>query len=333
MTAIGRRVGRALEGALFLLVFIPLARHAPRLSRGLRPLFVWITWIALPARRRALRRTARVVLGPAPNEQALDGHGRRVLANLQAFIADVATIDRRSVHELAARTPRYEGIERVLPLLDERRAMILAGAHLGSFESSMAVLRSKSDVPVHVVYSRDSLRAFDRIRARARRHLGIVEQTVERGVETWLALREALERGEVVAILADRVLPGQRGAVLPLFGVPAQLPMGPVRLAAITGAPIVPTFSIPGADGLQTLRFEPPIHVAAADEAAESRAQRLLVDAIERAVRAAPAHWLVVDGPWIAAPTTTTLMTTAATDAAPRRVDPRAASDPRSVPL
>lgn len=325
MNAIGRRIGRAVEGALFLLLFIPLARHAPWLSRRLRPLFVWITWLALPSRRRALRRTARIVLGPAPGERELNRHGRRVMTNLQAFIADVATIDRRSVRELAARTPRYEGIERVLPLLDERRAMILAGAHLGSFESSMAVLRSKSDVPVHVVYSRDSLRAFDRIRARARRHLGIVEQTVERGVETWLALREALESGEVVAILADRVLPGQRGAVMPLFGVPARLPTGPVRLAAITGAPIVPTFSIPGADGLQTLRFEPPIYVDGGDDGAEARAQRALIDAIERAVRTAPEHWLVVDAPWASAPTTT--------DATAPRVDPRAASNPRSVPL
>jgi len=295
------RVGSLIEGALFALLLIPLARHAPALSRGLRPLFVWITWLALPARRRGLRRTARIVLGPSATSRVLDRHGRRVLANIQAFVADVATIDRRSVIELAASIDRMEGLENLLPLIQARRAVILAGAHLGSFESSIAALRAISAVPVHVVFSRDALRAFDRVRSRAREHLGIVEQPVERGVETWLALREALARGEVVAILADRLLPGQRGITVPLFDEPAMLPAGPLRLAALTGAPIVPTFAIPNDVSGATLRFDAAITIACDDRAidADHPAQRLLTQAIERAIRAAPEHWLMVTGPWV----------------------------------
>lgn len=294
-------IGKAIESALFALLLIPLARHTPWLSRAIRPLFVWATWLALPGRRRSLRRTARIVLAPEATAHDCDRHGRRVLSNIQAFIADVATIDRRSVEEMAAPIDRMEGLEHLMRLLDARSPVILAGAHIGSFESSVAALRTVSRVPVHVVFSRDALRAFDRVRSRAREHLGIIEQPVERGLETWIALREALARGEVVAILADRVVPGQRGVVVPLLGFPAELPTGPLRLAAATAAPIVPTFALPRADGRTTLRFEPAIRVPddGGTNDPDHPALRTLVRSIECAIRTAPEHWLVVDGPWI----------------------------------
>lgn len=299
--SIASRVGKMVEGALFACLLIPLARHAPRLSRTLRPCFVWATWMTLAARRDSLRRTARIVLGPAATARELDQHGRRVLTHIQDFIADVATIDRRSVAEIAAPIDHMEGLEHLMRLVKAGAPAILAGAHLGSFESSVAALRAVSDVPIHVLFSRDALRSFDRVRSRARQHLGIIEQPVERGVETWLSMREALGRGELVAILADRLIPGQRGVIVPLFDVPAELPAGAVRLAAATGAPIVPTFVLPRPDGRSTLRFEAPLSVPADACAGDTHlpTHRALAQAIERAIRAAPDHWLVVSGPWV----------------------------------
>lgn len=296
-------IGRVIEGALFGLVFIPLARLAPALSGRLRPCFASITWWLMPGRRRALRRTARMVLGPRASAADLDRHGRRVLLHLQDFIADVATIDRRSIDSLAARIRRFDGLDHLLAALRAGRGVILAGAHLGSFESAIAALRTASRVPVHVVFARDRIRAFDRARSAARRHLAMVEHPVGRGIDAWLALRDALDRGEVVAVLADRVMPGQRGATIRFFGRPATLPPGPVRLSAMTGAPIVPTFVIPSEDGGSTLRFEPPIEPDDADRAVDDHhpGQRALVAAIERAIRAAPDHWLVIEGPWVGA--------------------------------
>lgn len=294
-------IGRALEGALFSLLFIPLARHAPALSRRLRPFFASVTWWITPRYRAALRRTGRRVLGEEATALELDGHGRRVLRHLQDFIADVATIDQRTIDDLAARVSRFDGLDHLLQALRAGRGVILAGAHLGSFEGAIAALRRASRVPVHVVFARDRLRSFDRARSAARRHLEVVEHPVDGGVDTWLALRDALERGEVVAILADRVMPGQRGATLRFFGAAAHLPAGPMRLAAMTGAPVIPTFLIPGADGGGTLRFDGAIE--ANDPALsiddDHPGQRLLVIAMERAIRAAPDHWLVVNGPWI----------------------------------
>lgn len=293
-------IGRLVEGVFLACVIVPAARWLPPLSRALRPLLVRLAWIAFPRQRAAIRATSRVVLGSGATSRDVDRHARRVMRNIQDFIADVATIDRRSVSELAARSPEWDGVEQLVALVDAQRPVILASAHLGSFESAIAALRSVSAVPVHVVYARDSIGAFDRARSRARGHLGIVEQPVDRGLESWLALRDALGRGEIVTILADRCLPGQRGRWMPFLGRRGELPTGPVRLAALTGAPIIPTFSIPRPDGLATLRFEPAIEVANDGRPVDEHhpAQQALVRAMERAIRAAPEHWLVVDGPW-----------------------------------
>ncbi len=294
-------IGRRIEAALFAILLLPLARHAPAVSRRLQPFFAWVTWVCLPGRRRSLRRMARVVLGPAASPRDLDRHGRRVLRNIQAFIADVASIDRRSIDELAGRIRGFDGLDHLLGALHAGRGVIMASAHLGGFESAVAALRRLSQVPVHVAFLRDPIRAFDRQRTRARRRLGMVEHPLDGGVDAWLSLRDALQRGEVVTVLADRVMPGQRGATLRFFDRPALLPGGPVRLAGIAGAPIVPTFVVPAPDGGATLRFGPPIRVEDARRPIDDDhpAQRALVEAMERAILAAPEHWLTVDGPWI----------------------------------
>jgi predicted LPLAT superfamily acyltransferase len=53
--------------------------------------------------------------------------------------------------------------------------------------------------------------------------------------------RAHIERGEVIAVLADRVPPGQSSRVSPVdfLGGKAPLPQGPIRLAAVLGCPVL----------------------------------------------------------------------------------------------
>lgn len=54
--------------------------------------------------------------------------------------------------------------------------------------------------------------------------------------------KQALERGEIVAIHGDRLM-GSSGVKVPFLGAEAKFPIGPYVLAASTGAPIVFTFA------------------------------------------------------------------------------------------
>ena len=75
------------------------------------------------------------------------------------------------------------------------------------------------------------------------------------------ALRNALANDEAVLIQGDRVMPGQKGQAVRFFGGHILLPTGPVRLALISGAPIIPVYSVRTPEGKIRLFIEKPIVV------------------------------------------------------------------------
>jgi predicted LPLAT superfamily acyltransferase len=54
-----------------------------------------------------------------------------------------------------------------------------------------------------------------------------------------LAVRDRLEAGHLVGVLADRGLSDDRRTRLDFLGAPAWFPEGPFRMAALLGAPVV----------------------------------------------------------------------------------------------
>ena len=59
-----------------------------------------------------------------------------------------------------------------------------------------------------------------------------------------LTLKERIDAGEMVALLADRVGLGDRVVEVDLFGAPALLPAGPYWLAASLRCPVYLTFGL-----------------------------------------------------------------------------------------
>jgi lauroyl/myristoyl acyltransferase len=59
----------------------------------------------------------------------------------------------------------------------------------------------------------------------------------------WVSLKlyRLLEQGELVALQGDR-LQFDRGVSMPFFCSPATFPQGPVRIAQLSGSPVVPIF-------------------------------------------------------------------------------------------
>jgi predicted LPLAT superfamily acyltransferase len=59
-----------------------------------------------------------------------------------------------------------------------------------------------------------------------------------------LRAKECLERGEIVGILADRVYGNEPTQSVPFLGEAARFSLSPLRLARITGAPVVMVFGL-----------------------------------------------------------------------------------------
>jgi KDO2-lipid IV(A) lauroyltransferase len=107
-----------------------------------------------------------------------------------------------------------------------------------------------------------------------------------------LPIVKHLRSGGVVALQVDRAPPGLRARHVTLFGERSPIPEGPLRLAALTGAPIVPIFAARTGHRRYCVSAYPPIHLARSStpEELDAAAQRI-ADAVQEFVRRNPTQW------------------------------------------
>ncbi|UPY37591.1 acyltransferase [Sediminicoccus sp. KRV36] len=160
---------------------------------------------------------------------------------------------------LARRTENFTvqvtGLEHLEKLAAEGRGCVLLGGHLGSFEVLRHVGQG-SPVPVRpLMYRRNAgvmttlLERLDPALARAVIPLG--------EPDSMLQAREAIERGEIIGILADRAAAGDRSVVVPFLGRDAAFPAGPFIVAAMLGAPVLGFRGVCTGPRRYEVRFEP----------------------------------------------------------------------------
>ena len=230
MNAVPRR--RATE--FWLTQLFRFAGCAPRLLLWVRRPVCLLAYMVVPTMRRATLANARRVLG----ESSTNGQCRQlaldVINHFYLFCCDMGRAIRLSPEQLRARIEAIEGHERFLKARSSRRGVILVTAHMGSFETAMAAL-SAIEPRIHVVFRRDNIGEFERQRQALRSRLGIIEAALDEGFAIWPRLREAPLNNEAVLLQGDRVLPGQKGQVVPFLGGHVELPTGPVKLALASG--------------------------------------------------------------------------------------------------
>lgn len=134
---------------------------------------------------------------------------------------------------------RFGGKEHIRPHLDRGQGVLLLGAHLGSFDA-LRVLGEQDAVPVNVLmYTRHAPKINEVFRTLSP-DVDVRVIPVEPGsASTTLQIKACIDRGELVAILADRVEPGDLGRVceVDFLGEKAALPMAPFQLPLVLGCP------------------------------------------------------------------------------------------------
>lgn len=132
------------------------------------------------------------------------------------------------------------GTDEAGALLAPDRGAIVVGAHLGSFDA-LRVLADQDRRTVNVLmYTRHA----PRINAILRHLSPDVEMRVIEGhpgsMETVLRIRSCIERGELVAMLGDRIEAGDPGRKcrVSFLGDPVDLPQAPYLLASLLRCPL-----------------------------------------------------------------------------------------------
>ena len=160
---------------------------------------------------------------------------------------------------LAGRLDRFRievtGLDHLLAATSGGGGCVLFGAHFGSFEALRAFGRN-APVRVNALMFRANAGAYSQIMDRLDPRLR--EDIIEIGTpDSMLRVRDCIERGEIVGILADRTACDRKAAAVPFLGEQAPFPTGPFTLAGALGVPVVLFFGIRKGNRHYEVRFEP----------------------------------------------------------------------------
>ena len=183
------------------------------------------------------------------------------------------------------------------------RGCLLLGSHLGSFEMLAIVGSVEKKLTINMVmHVNDSARIGGLIMGGQASLPYKIIPLGEPG--SMLRVKECLDRGEVVGILADRIYADEATQSLPFLGSPARFSLSPWRLARLTGAPVVTLFGLFRGgrryeivfESLATRVMDGGTAVTDSDAAASQllSSQRCLagyVSTLERHVRTYPYNW------------------------------------------
>lgn len=185
---------------------------------------------------------------------------------------------------------RVSGPEAVIEALAEGRGLLLLGAHVGSFELCRVVGADRAGLAVNIVMhagNADKITTWMRETAPDR-----APNVIAPGrPETMLQIRDALARGEIVAMLGDRPIGRTATQRLPFLGAHAEFPTGPLRLALALRVPVVLFFGLYRAPRCYDLTFERmDVDAADAPDQLASLVARY-ASRVEAHTRAAPYNW------------------------------------------
>ncbi len=183
------------------------------------------------------------------------------------------------------RRAHVEGLDHLQAALAEGRGALLLTAHFTTLEIGAQMLAAFH--PTLGVYRQHENPVFDRvIRAgRLSRGSGLIERSDLR------ALLRALRSGAVAWYAPDQAYLGARGVEAPFFGVPAPTNTATSRIAAASGAPVLPFFveRLPGRAAYR-LRLEPPLeNFPSGDPSADAARVNAVLEA---GIRRVPAQYL-----------------------------------------
>lgn len=221
---------------------------------------------------------------------------KEVYRNLGYLLAEFCLMPRYK-REQASQWIRYEGLENYLSARDRGKGVLVLTGHLGAWELS-SFYHSLMGYPMGMVIRRLDNPLVDRFVNRIRCQYGnrvIHKDDFARG------LIASMRAGETVGILMDTNMTPPQGVFVPFFGVEACTASGMARVAARTGAAVVPGFLLwEKNEQRYVLHFGEELPVVCTEDAEADALENTaaFTAVIESYIRRYPEQWLWMHRRW-----------------------------------
>jgi KDO2-lipid IV(A) lauroyltransferase len=277
-------------------LFVSGVRLVPRkLARVVGAAIGAIAFHALGRLRRVGVRNLELAF-PEMTAQDREATLRSEYRNLGFLLAEFCKMPDYSA-ATASRFIRYEGLENYLKARDRGKGVLVLTGHLGAWELS-SFYHSLMGMPMGMVIRRLDNPLVDAFVNRIRCLHGnrvIHKDDFARG------LIASMRAGETVGILMDTNMTPPQGVFVPFFGVLACTASGMARIAAKTGAAVVPGFLLwEESEQKYVLHFGEELEVTRTGDAEQDALANTasFTAAMERYIRQYPEQWLWLHRRW-----------------------------------
>jgi predicted LPLAT superfamily acyltransferase len=268
---------RSNMAALRIIVWVALHLGRPVARVLLYPICLYFLLFSIATRRASRAWLERVLGRPAAwGDQFRHYHAFASTILDRVFLLN----DRFDLFDL-----EVHGMEAMTEVCEARSGCFLLGAHFGSFEVTRAVGRMQPGLEVSLLmYEVNAPRIGAIIRAI---NPALGSKIIALGaLDSMLRVRERLDAGEFVGMLADRRLGDEESITVAFFGTPAKFPAGPFRLAALLRRPVVLMFGIYRGGNRYEVHYE-----RIAVDGDVTQLATLYVRRLEHHARNAPYNW------------------------------------------
>jgi KDO2-lipid IV(A) lauroyltransferase len=278
-----------LEYLIAMSVVYSLALAPRPVAEPLARFYTRLLDLAIPRLRRVGIRNLELAMPEThadQRERIIDGVFRSIARVLVSF-ARLPRLNKNNIHKWI----RYEGYEHFEAALRQGKGVLFATAHLGNWELS-AFSHALMSAPMHVV-----VRPLDnpRIDGLVEARRAVSGNRLIGKKDFARSILQALKNNEAVGILVDQNTSLEEGVFVDFFGIPACAGAGFAKLAAHSGAAVIPGFAIwSEKERKHILRFYAPIPMTG-DIALDTQA---LHSQLEGVIRQYPDQWLWIHRRW-----------------------------------
>jgi lauroyl/myristoyl acyltransferase len=265
-----------------------LARCLPaRISYLLGETFAAGLYLLSGSRRRAIARNLRIALGAEAGDVRRTGW--RLMINFGRNIVEIFMLPHLGREELAGMI-EVKGKKRIDEVLASGKGLILATAHLGSWETGGAALAAMG-YPMTTVAGVQFTPGLSPYIKKIKQDVGIDVVSSHTGLRR---IMETLRNRGVVALHVD----GDQyvgGTEVEFFGRKTRMASGAAVLALRTGAAILPAFAIRTGRRRIRIIIDEEIYTGDRDEGA---IMRRIIQVVEAYIRRYPDQWCIFRPLW-----------------------------------